>query len=414
MKILLVHNAYQQPGGEDTVFENECRLLRRFGHDVITYERSNHEVSGYTGIRRAGLVKDIIWNSHSRRDFTQLLKQGRPDIVHAHNTFMIISPAIYAACGEAGVPVVQTLHNYRLLCPASTFFRDGQVCEECVTHSLARGIAHACYHESALATATVACMLKVHRMLGTWQSAVNIYVALSEFSRQRFIAGGLPEAKIAVKPNFVAPDPGSRRSAGRYALFVGRLSGEKGLLTLLEAWKHTAHVPLVVVGDGPLRPQLQARAEKLKIQNVVFRGRLTRSEVDATIKDATFLVQPSECYENFPMTVVEAFACGVPVLCSRIGALQEIVSDEVTGLQFTPGDAEDLAEKVEWAWQHHEATLAMGKRARREFETKYTAEQNYKYLTELYQRVLTARLHREGPAPVRESTATEAAYSSGR
>jgi len=407
MNILLVHNTYQQPGGEDIVFANECKLLRRFGHNVITYERSNSQIDTYTDWSRVVLMKDVVWNSGCRREFSQLLKDARPDVVHVHNTFMMISPAIYSACQEARVPVVQTLHNYRLLCPAANFFRDGQICEECMTHSLVRGIAHACYHESFLATATVACMLKVHRALGTWPHAVNTYIALSNFSKQRFIAGGLPQEKIVIKPNFVDPDPGPRSSDGEYALFVGRLSEEKGLKTLLAACKHTPRVSLVIVGDGPLRQELQACAQRLDLHNVVFRGRLPRQDIEAVLKNARFLVQPSECYENFPMTVVEAFACGIPVIGSRIGALKEIVTDGQTGLQFKPGDSEDLAAKIDWAWQHGEATRAMGLRARHEFESKYTAEKNHGHLVELYGRVLANQVPGES-CPVTQPVADRA------
>jgi glycosyltransferase involved in cell wall biosynthesis len=391
MKILLVHNTYQQPGGEDVAFRNECNLLRRFGHNVTIYERSNYEVDNYSGIARLALVKDVVWNSRSLRQFTQLLRDTRPDVVHVHNTFMMISPAVYTACREAEVPVVQTLHNYRLLCPAANLFRDGKVCEECMSHGLLRGVAHACYRDSFLATASVASMLKVHRVLGTWQKAVSTYVALSHFSKQRFIAGGLPQEKIIIKPHFLDPDPGPASSDGRYALFIGRLSAEKGLHTLLAAWRQTPHIALVIVGDGPLRCELEAFAGRLGLRNISFRGRLPRHETESALKNARFLVQPSQCYENFPMTVVEAFACGIPVVCSRLGALQEIVSEGQTGLQFNPGDAEDLAAKVDWAWQHREATLAMGQRARHEFEDKYTAEQNYRHLLELYSRVLASR-----------------------
>lgn len=395
MKALLVHNSYQQSGGEDVVFASECNLLRQFGHNVITYERSNSQVDSYSGWSRVALVKDVIWNSRCRREFSQLLRQARPDVVHVHNTFMMMSPAIYSACQDAGVPVVQTLHNYRLLCPAANLFRDGQVCEECMTHGLVRSIAHACYRESFTATATVACMLKAHRALGTWQNAVNTYIALSNFSKQRFIAGGLPQEKIAIKPNFVEPDPGPRSSDGEYALFVGRLSQEKGLHTLLAACKRTPQVAVVIAGDGPLLSELQACAQRLELRNVVFRGRLPRREIEAVLKNARFLIQPSECYENFPMTVVEAFACGTPVICSRIGALEEIVTDGQTGLQFKPGDSEDLAAKIDWAWQHRGATRAMGQRARHEFEDKYTAEQNHRYLVGLYSRVLSTRVSGE-------------------
>ena len=388
MKILIVHNSYQQPGGEDTVFRQERDLLRRAGHEVLTYEKSNFEVDEYTGVKKFALIRDVMWNSSTRREFGQMLSENKPDVVHVHNTFMRISPSIYSACAEEGIPVVQSLHNYRLLCPGTNFFRAGKACEECVTHSMWRGIAHGCYHESSVATATVAAMLKLHRVLGTWENLVHSYVALSEFSRQRFIAGGLPAEKISVKPNFVDPDPGPRQSDGDYGIFVGRLSEEKGLETLLAGFALTPKVPLIIVGDGPPLKSLKQLASSRSLTNVVFRGRLPRQETWSLVKGARFLIQPSECYENFPMAVAEAFACGTPVLCSRLGAMQEIVSDRRTGLHFNVEDPQDLAAKVMWAWEHRTDMAQMGKAARAEFEAKYTAEKNYRMLMELYQRAI--------------------------
>lgn len=390
MKILIVHNTYQQPGGEDTVFRQERDLLRRAGHDVQTYEKSNFEVDAYSGLKKIALIKDVMWNSSTRQEFSQILRQSKPDVVHVHNTFMRISPSIYGACENAGVPVVQSLHNYRLLCPGANFFREGKACEDCLTGGMWQGISHGCYRESSTATATVAAMLKLHRVLGTWQKLVHTYVALSEFSRQRFIAGGLPAEKISVKPNFVDPDPGARTSDGNYGVFVGRFSEEKGLETLLTGFALTPNVPLILVGDGPPLESLKQIAAKNSITNVEFRGRVPREETATLIKGARFLIQPSECYENFPMAVAEAFACGTPVLCSRIGALQEIVADGRTGLHFTPADPQDLAAKVQWAWEHRDDMAIMGKEARAEFEAKYTAEKNYLMLMELYQRATHA------------------------
>jgi glycosyltransferase involved in cell wall biosynthesis len=388
MKILIVHNTYQQPGGEDTVFRQERDLLRRTGHEVVTYERSNFEVDSFSGLKRVVLIKEVIWNSTTRQDFKQVLRREKPDVVHVHNTFMRISPSIYGACQDAEIPVVQSLHNYRLLCPAANFFREGKVCEECLTDGLTRGISHACYRDSKVATATVAAMLTLHRGLGTWRKLVHTFVALSEFSRQRFIAGGLPAEKITVKPNFVDPDPGERTSEGDYAIFVGRLSEEKGLDTLLAAFEQTSQVPLIVVGDGPPLEGLKAQVERRRINNVSFRGRLPRHETWDALKGARFLVLPSECYENFPMAMAEAFACGVPVICSRLGAMQELVADQQTGIHFNPTDAKDLAAKIAWAWSHPAELSQMGKRARLEYEAKYTAEKNYLLLMELYQRAL--------------------------
>jgi glycosyltransferase involved in cell wall biosynthesis len=390
MKILLVHNSYQHAGGEDAVFRQEKELLQRSGHQVITYERSNFEVNTYQGPSKLKLAKNVIWNSRTRREFAHLLRREKPDLVHMHNTFMVISPSVYYACHEADVPIVQTLHNYRFLCPAANFFRDGHRCEECLDHSLLRSIEHACYRESSFASAIVASMLKVHRVIGTYGKRIDRYIALSEFSRQRFIAGGLPADKISTKPNFIDPDPGARSSDGEYALFVGRLSPEKGLNTLLDAWSRVPNVPLKIVGEGPMFHELRAQVERRKLSNVHLAGKLLRQEALDAIRGARFLVLPSECYENFPMTIVEAFACGTPVICSRFGAMQELVTDQQTGLHFTLASGEDLAAKVDWAWQHRSQMGQMGKQARSEYEAKYTAERNYLLLMEIYRNALAS------------------------
>jgi glycosyltransferase involved in cell wall biosynthesis len=391
MKIVLVHNSYQQPGGEDVVFEQECKLLENAGHRVIEYRRSNFEVDAYPGLRRFQLAGRAVWSADTRQQFERLLEQEKPDLVHVHNTFVMVSPSIYSACREAKVPVVQTLHNYRLYCPPSTFFRDGHICEECVDHSLWRGIAHRCYHDSLPATVTVALMLTVHRQRQTWTREVDCYIALTEFARTRFQRAGLPAEKIFVKPNFVYPDPGVHaRGQGDYALFVGRLSPEKRVSTLLDAWRQlrTLRIPLVVLGGGPQLEQLRKEAAEGDLASVGFQGQVPRDKALAAMHGARFLVFPSEWFENFPMTIAESFACGVPVICSRLGAMQEIVENGRTGLHFTAGDAADLAAKIEWAWNHPEQMRSMGEEARRDYENKYTAEKNYPMLMEIYQHAM--------------------------
>jgi glycosyltransferase involved in cell wall biosynthesis len=386
MKILLVHNTYQQAGGEDVVFEQEKRNLQRAGHHVATYERSNHEMEQFSTLQRAMLIKRIVWATDSRQEFAQLLARESPDVVHVHNTFIMISPSIYSACRDQGVPVVQTLQNYRLMCPGALFFRDGRVCEDCVEHSLWRGIQHGCYRGSHVQTAGVALMLAWHRQLKTYQELVDCSVAATEFSRGKFVAAGFDADKIVVKPNFVDQDPGPRKQPGDYAVFAGRLSPEKGVTTLLDAWEHVHRdCTLKIVGDGPLRARLEVQAKERGLANVTFCGRLSREESIATVKGARFQITPSLWYEGFPMVIVEAFACGVPVLCSRLGGMQEIVADAETGLHFNPGDAQDLVRKVEWAWNHPEELVAMGRAARRKYETDYTAEKNYSLLMKIYE-----------------------------
>jgi glycosyltransferase involved in cell wall biosynthesis len=388
VRVLLVHNTYQQPGGEDVVFELERWLLESRGHQVIVYRRSNQEIDAYGGVRRIGLVKTAIWASDSRQDFAQLLRREKPDVVHVHNTFVMISPSIYSACYEAGIPLVQTLHNYRLLCPGATFFRDGKICEDCLDRSLWQSVRHACYRDSRSATAIVALMLAIHRQRNTWGREISRFVALSKFSRTKFIEGGVPAEKISVKPNFIHPDPGVRSGNGEYGLFVGRLSPEKRVSTLLMAWKRfRLDIPIFIIGGGPDRDELEAQSATNGLANVHFLGYLPREQALAYLRKARFLIFSSEWYENCPMTLVEAFACSVPVICSAIGSMQEMVANGRTGLFFAPGDPDDLAEKVVWAWNHPHEMRAMGNEARMEYESTYTAEKNYAMLMEIYRSV---------------------------
>jgi glycosyltransferase involved in cell wall biosynthesis len=385
MKMLIIHNSYQQPGGEDVVFAQECQLLESHGHQVLTYQRSNHEMKAMSILQRLAQAKNIIWSESSKQQVRELLRQEQPDLVHVHNTFMMVSPSIYQVCQEMRVPVIQTLHNFRLLCPAFSLFRDGHVCEECPTSGLWRAVWHGCYRDSRAMSANVALMLQVHRVSQTWNKSVDTYVALSEFARQKFVDNGLPASKVRVKPNFVFPDPGERESPGDYAIFVGRLSPEKGVATLLAGWELLSlAIPLLIVGDGPLRASLEEECKKRSLSTVKFAGRLTAAETRNAIKQAAFLIAPSLWYEGFPMIICEAFACGTPVLCSRLGTLQEIVEDQSTGLHFIPDKPQDLAEKVEWAWNNPGRMVAMGKFARQTYETHYTAEKNYETLMQIY------------------------------
>jgi glycosyltransferase involved in cell wall biosynthesis len=391
MKIVQVHNTYQQPGGEDVVVESERRLLQSEGHQVIPYLRSNMELQNASALARIAIVPRMVWSSESRREFAALLDAERPDVVHIHNTFMVVSPSIYSACSERRIPVVQTLHNFRLLCPSANFYRDGHVCEECVDYGLLRGVQHACYRNSRPATASVAMMIAVHRKLNTWHDCVTRFIALTEFQKQKFVASGFPSDKFIVKPNFVDPDPGERTNAGGYAVYVGRLAEDKGLRVLLTAWKQLrTSYPLEIVGDGPERASLEAQAHDLQLSGVRFRGRLSRTETMAAIKNARFIVVPSTWYETFGMIIAESFACGTPVLCSSLGAMAEIVTDQSTGLHFTPGDAQDLAHKVEWAWEHAADLARMGRAARAKYESDYTAIKNYSLLMQVYEQAVAA------------------------
>jgi glycosyltransferase involved in cell wall biosynthesis len=390
MHILFVHNHYQQPGGEDVVVDREITLLRNAGHEVAEYRRSNDEIHDLRFHHKLTLPKRVIWASDTIKDLRKLIEEKKPDVVHFHNTFLMISPAAYYACHKEGIPVVQSLHNPRLMCPAATFYRDERLCEDCLGKFIPwPGVLHGCYRNSRTQTAMPAAMLTTHRWLRTWQRQVDIYVVFTEFYRHKFIEGGLPADKIVVKPHFVHPDPGVRRGAGNYALYIGRLDPEKGVRTLLRAWQELNGIPLKIGGDGRLLKEVQDSVRQGRLRSVELVGHLPKEELIDLIQGARFLVWPSEGYETFGLVAIEAFASGVPVLASRTGAMAELVENKRTGLQFTPGNPHDLAAQVKWALNNPVQLARMRREAREEFEAKYTAERNYQMLMETYQQAMT-------------------------
>jgi glycosyltransferase involved in cell wall biosynthesis len=392
MKLLIAHNFYRRPGGEDEVFHRESELLRSNGHDVVHYVRNNREISQDGILSRVRAGGQALWNWESAREIGSVLRKEKPELVHFHNTFPLISPAAYYVCQQEGVPVVQSLYNARLMCPAATCLRQGRVCEDCLGRALPwPGVIHACYHNSRLQTAAVAGMLWAHHLLKTWQQRVDAYVVATDFFRQKYIAAGLPSEKIFVKPHFLSADPGMKQETGSYALFLGRLAPEKGVATLLKAWKSLRHIPLWIRGEGPMENDIGRFAEENPSVRVL--PRLSRSECFEVIKGARFLVWPSEGYaETFGLVVIEAFACGTPVIGSRLGAMQEVVEDKRTGLHFTAADPEDLAAKVHWAWTHLHEITEMGRAGRAEYQSKYTAAPNYAALVGIYGRAMQNRL----------------------
>ncbi len=387
MKILTVHNRYQYRGGEDVVYEAEADLLEHYGHEVQRLEFSNETISSARSpLASAKLAASTVWSGAGIDRVRRVVRGFSPDIVHFHNTFPLISPAAYQAARAEGAGVVQTFHNYRLLCPNALFFRDGAPCEDCLGKAVAwPGVKHGCYRDSRVQTAVTATMLAAHRLRGTWQKDVDVFIALTEFSRQKFIDGGLPPSKIAVKPNFIDPDPGQKTVSGDYFLFAGRLAAYKGANTVLQAWATgQAPAPVHIAGDGPLESEVQHAASVSS--DVEYCGRLDEAEMLEKMKSARALIFPSILYENFPVTIGEAYACGLPVIASRLGAMAEIVEDGRTGLLFEPGDPDDLLRKVRWAWEHPAELASMGAAARCAYESKYTGEQNHRQMMEIYDR----------------------------
>jgi glycosyltransferase involved in cell wall biosynthesis len=382
LRVLVAHNAYQHRGGEDVVVEAEVSLLRARGHSVEIYPRNNDELRDMSELAAA---RQTLWSSRTGTDVARLVVDFQPHVIHVHNTFALISPSVYAAAARARVPVVQTLHNFRLLCLDATFLRDGRICEDCLGRFPWRGVWHRCFHGSGQASAVMAAMIGVHRVMGTYQNKVSRYIALSEFSRTKLIAGGLPGDRVAVKPNFVdVPVPEKVRSRSG-ALFVGRLSPEKGISVLARAGAARPGVAIDVIGAGSEQSLLE------RVPGIRLFGWQVPEAIYARMHEAAYLVVPSICFENCPVTVLEAFACGLPVIASRLGALPEMVRDGETGLLFEAGNADDLACKMAWAEGNPEEVARMGRAARQEYEAKYTPAKNYEMLMSVYRDAMDTR-----------------------
>lgn len=390
MKVLILHNRYRQPGGEDAVFHAESRLLASHGHPVVTLEVDNEVQESRRLIDAAELAAGAVWSWRSHARIAALCQMHRPDVVHVHNFWMRLSPSIHAACREMGIPSVQTLHNYRLVCPAASLLRDGKVCEDCVGRIPWRGVARRCYQGSLPASLAAAGMAAFHRARGTWDNDVSAFIVLSGEAREKFIAGGLPPSRIFVKPNFLF-DPGEPRrrpSASRTVLFAGRLSPEKGVATLLDAWEGMPDgVRLRIAGDGPERSALERRAEQLRA-NVAFEGHLEPAMVRRAMQDSRCVVVPGIWREPFGMSVIESFAAGRPVVTSRLGAPAEIVQHGRNGLLAEAGDARELNRHLRALLDDGDAADRMGRNAREDYRTRYSPERNYSRLISIYEFVI--------------------------
>jgi glycosyltransferase involved in cell wall biosynthesis len=386
LRVLVVHNAYQFRGGEDSVVEAEVELLKAHGHQVSLMRRDNDDIAGMS---RLALAANTLWSRDTGVRLARFVDAQPVDVIHVHNTMPLVSPSVYWAADRLGIPVVQTLHNFRFLCPQATFLREGKVCEDCLGHMPWQAIRHRCYRDSAVHTSALVAMLGLHRGLGTYQHKISRYIALNAFCKDKFVAGGLPADRIAVKPNFVSPPPavppGAARAGG---LYIGRLSVEKGIGVLADALDRLPvqqAAAVTVMGDGPLRADMAPRL------GAAYVGPQPLDQVMQALRSAAYLVLPSTCYEGFPRTLVEAYASGVPVIASRHGSLQELVEEGRTGLLFEPGNAADLADKLAWAQANPQAMQAMGEHALTVYRAHYTPERNLDMLTRIYREAIATR-----------------------
>jgi len=395
VKIFLAHNFYQQAGGEDRSFAAEASLLETYGHEVIRHTAHNHAIEDMSSW---SLAQTTLWSRKSYEAVASLMRIHRPDVAHFNNTFPLLSPSVYYAAQSHGVPVVQSLRNFRLFCSNGFFFRDGQVCTDCLRSGGAiHGVIHKCYRDHRLHTLGVAALQTAHRWIGTWTNQVDRYIALTPSARRTFIEAGLPAHKIDVKPNFLTPTPPVGEGKGNYAVFVGRLSEEKGIHVMLRAWASLdLSWRLMIIGDGPLLDDVREAATNKAID---VTGWLDPDEVQQRIGQAKLLLFPSTWYETFGRVAIEAFASGTPVIASDHGAMRDLVDHGRTGRLFRPGSASALAREIQWAADHPAQWARMRKRARAEFEAKYAAPQNYERLMEIYSRTIDTRSRPEKAHP---------------
>jgi glycosyltransferase involved in cell wall biosynthesis len=387
VKVLVAHNLYHKgtPSGENAVYRAEVDLLRAHGHEVVSFERDNDDLDRASKLALAlRHAPATLWSRRAQRDLREVLRRERPALAHFHNTFPQISPSAYSACRAEGVPVVQTVHNYRIACANGLFFRDGRVCEDCVAGGFRHAVRHACYRGSRAQSAVVAAGQALHRRLGTWRNQVDAYIALTEFARQKLEQIGLPRERIAVKPNFLEVPPGLAPRLGDYLIFVGKLDVYKGVPVLLDAHRALPDVPLHVVGSGPLEDAVRAAGP-----GVVCHGLLPLPRTLELLAGARALVMPSIWYETFGRTTMEAFALGKPVIASDLGCMRELVADGSTGLLFPPGDARALAAACRHIVADAALAARLGAAARAEYEAKFTPQRNYELLRAIYDRVVT-------------------------
>lgn len=397
-RILQVHNFYQIPGGEDVVVRNEKRLLEEHGHTVFTYYRTNKELKEKGIWGKLCLPFTAVYSFRTVREVKKIIRENKIDIVHVHNTLTMVSPSVFYAAFRCHVPVVQTLHNFRMLCPAGSFFRDNVICEECVADGLRCAVRHKCYRGSTAQTVVSAMILKIHRMLGTYRR-VN-FICLTEFNRKKLLnalnAPSVPKRRWAVdadrvyiKPNFTFAEglaPSSESGQEEYFLFAGRVEALKGIDIAIKAFEQLPEKKLYIAGTGPMMEEMQAYVKEHQLTNIRFLGYLQKEEMSERFYHARAVIMTSQCYEAFAMTIAEAYSYGVPVIAGSVGNMDGMVKEGITGVKFEYNSAEELAEKV-----REFETLDVHKlkeNARAFYQKRLRPEDNYKKLEEIYQDIL--------------------------
>lgn len=382
-KVLIVHNYYKIPGGEDSVVENEKNMLLENGHDVVLYTRHNDEIKSKGILGKLMLPFDTIFSFKTYIEVKKRIKEENIDIVHVHNTLPLISPSVYYSAKHCKVPVIQTIHNFRLLCPAATLTRDNKICEECIEKSLICSIKNKCYRGSLMQSIVSAFTLGFHRLIGTYNK-VDGYIALTKFNKNKLMSL-VNEDKIFIKPNFVKKDNEIfKENRDNYFLFLGRIDELKGIRLLVEVWKDIDNSKLFVLGKGPLEKDIRQYIKDNNIKNIDLLGFKQKNEVMEFISNAKALIVPSQWYEGFPMTIVESLSLGVPVIAGDIGNLTMIIDDGKNGLVFKYNDKKSLIDKINELQNDTELLKKISEGALESFNRSYNSVKNYELLMDIY------------------------------
>ncbi len=378
MKVVLVHNFYQIAGGEDSVFKNEAEMLIRDGHEVVLYTKDNHAIK--TTWQRMLVFFACIFSIREFLQFWRFISLKKPDIVHVHNYFPLISPAVFYCCYLRKVPVVHTLHNFRAICPTAILAHQGKIEERSVRGSAFWAVKSRVYKNSLLGSFSLYLMVSIHKKLGTWQRCVDKFICLTEFSKGKFTEAGWPIHKLSVKPNFLRSSAADIHPSKSGALYVGRLSEEKGIQVLLDAWKNINY-PLTIVGDGPLKNLVVTHDNP----NITYVGFKSSAEVLELLQTAAFIVMPSTCYEGLPMVLIEAFSVGTPAIVSNIGGMKEVVQNEISGMHFKVADSEDLSKQVNKLIVNAKLLSDLSEGAKQNYLKHYAEEANCRVLVKIYE-----------------------------
>lgn len=386
-KILIVHNYYQIPGGEDTVVANEKEMLEDNGHEIIFYSRSNVELNSFSKLQKLFLPITTVFNPKTYRDIKRIIKEQNIAIVHVHNTLNLISPAVYYAAFSRKIPVVQTIHNFRLLCPGATFYRDGHICEDCIAHGLNCAVKHRCYRGNKLQTLACVISMKIHRMLGTY-GKLN-YICLTEFNKEKLIQlEQIKPDKVCVKPNFVKETEGiiPYEERANQFVYVGRIDELKGIEVLFESWRILGEEApeLVVCGTGPMEEWCKEYIDKNKMKKIQMLGFMANTDVKKIISNSKALILPTQWYEGFPMTIVEAYSVGTPVIGSDIGNVASLIEEGKTGCKFISNNPAEVVQAI----RRIETYQAIGITTKLKYDEEYTDIRNYEILMKFYNELI--------------------------